>query len=216
MAIDPRLIRMKKAFELTISKPPAGRIVLLVARVWLRDAASASEVGVIPAQDPGARGKGGAPIDGLRFHKPSLKESNLLEIATWNTGKPSNLQDMANPTHAERQLCEFLNTPNKERYFSSIEVELTHSPCTACCAMLEKLKFKNPGSSASLRWIEPYEIPPQATRKDNLEDLMGVGWELSAPATGLPLSPAKGFGERWSHNEIGRPGMRIKSLDVKR
>jgi hypothetical protein len=206
---------MKKAFQQEGSRPPAGRLVLLVARVWLKDATAAAEVGVVPPLDPGARGKDGKYIEGLRFHKPSASDPNLIEIAAWNTGEDSRLRKLGSRTHAETQLYEFLNATNKRRLFKSIELEITHSPCTHCCGLLRSLKEANPGSSASLRWIEPYDSGEQATNKTYLETLLNFGWELAAPSNGLPLCPGIA-GRRWRHDEIGSPGKRIKNLDVMR
>ena len=51
---------------------------------------------------------------------------------TWNTGEASDLRRDGNKTHAEAQFFNFI----RDKVFDSIEIEISHSPCTACIDML--------------------------------------------------------------------------------
>jgi hypothetical protein len=118
MPRDQRLKMLSQAFD-RISPPPRGRSVLMVARIVTK-----TPIGGVarefPAQDPGARVPGG------RVHAILINDPNFLEIATWNTGQPSDLRKTGNRSHAENQFYEFM----RDKEFSKVEIEISHSPCT--------------------------------------------------------------------------------------
>src|SRR5262249_40223859 len=85
--------------------------------------------------------------------------------------------------------------PGKIRDFSSIEIEISHSPCTACADMLvgllrdmkakgtaglpakEKFGWKDAAIPAALRWGELFSTPPQAPTGPYLGKLHEEGWQ---------------------------------------
>jgi len=105
---------------------PDNRAVIMVARV--KPAFEVADL-KLAALDPGARHGGGQV----------LPMPGGLEIVTWNTGKAADLKRYGNRSHAEAQFYELMQKPGepgKIRDFSSIEIEISHSPCTACADML--------------------------------------------------------------------------------
>jgi hypothetical protein len=74
----------------------------------------------------------GARVGGGRILPISITQPNALEVVTWNTGEASDLRKVGNRSHAEAQFFEFI----RDRTFDSIEIEISHSPCTACIDML--------------------------------------------------------------------------------
>ena len=121
---DHRLQLLNQLEQRMPARPP-GRKVVLGARVT-----SSAPFGVgsggVKAKYPGARVAGGRVAVPLNPDKP------MLEIMTWNTGEASDLKRYGNLTHAERQFVELMG----EMPVDSVEVELSHSPCTACSDLL--------------------------------------------------------------------------------
>lgn len=173
MARDARLKLLTAAFDFT-SPPPKGRSVTMAARVLFCDAMSA-DARDIQAQDPGARVPGG------RAHGPVAQNPKLLEIATWNTGKPSDLREYGTRTHAENQFYEFM----RGKKFDHVDIELSHSPCTGCCDLLAGL-LRGSKATGTLCWARPYEWGIQATTSFALMELLKAGWKLAAPADAIP------------------------------
>ncbi len=200
MAVDYRLPMLREALRRTTDVPD-GRIVVMAARV-----APSLGVGVreLRALDPGAKVPGG------RILPIWINAAEALEIVTWNTGEASDLRRYGNKTHAEAQLFEFI----RDKAFDSIEIEISHSPCTACVDMLTgwlrdvrargatvsrepnrrvgkriyvgSPVTKLPDLPAVIRWGKLYDMPPQATTWEYLGDLRKAGWHLAAPASALP------------------------------
>ena len=202
MAVDRRLLKLHEALRRCSGQPP-GRIVTMVARVT-----PALGVGIrdLPALDRGAGIPGGRVlptwIDG--------SGGGALEIVTWNTGEASDLRRYGNRSHAEAQFFEFM----RDREFTSVDIEISHSPCTACADMLvgllKSMKAKGttvsrgpirrvgqriyvgaaietpPAIPATLRWGALFETPPQATTPQSLRELQAVGWQMAAPRSAIP------------------------------
>lgn len=199
MAADRRLLRLQEALRRCPAQP-ANRIVTMVARV-----APAVGVGIrdLPALDTGAGIAGGTVL-------PNWIDAGALEIVTWNTGEASDLRRYGNRSHAEAQFYEFM----RDRDFTSIEIEISHSPCTACADMLAGLLNAMKARSASvlrgpnrrvgkrilvgsaidtarpipatLRWGALFETPPQATTPQSLRALQAAGWRMAAPRNAIP------------------------------
>jgi hypothetical protein len=199
MAVDRRLLRLHEA--LRRCSPPSGRIVTMVARVT-----PGFGVGIrdLPALDSGAR------IPGGRVLPTWIDGADALEIVTWNTGEASDLRRYGNRSHAEAQFFEFM----RDHEFTSVDIEISHSPCTACADMLVGLlrSMQNRGTtvfrapnrrvgqrvyvgsatrtppaiSASVRWGELFDTPPQATTPQSLRELSAVGWRMAAPRAAIP------------------------------
>lgn len=199
MAADRRLLRLQEALRRCPAQP-ANRIVTMVARVT-----TAAGVGLrdLPALDPGAGIAGGTVL-------PTWIDTGALEIVTWNTGEASDLRRYGNRSHAEAQFYEFM----RDRDFTSIEIEISHSPCTACADMLAGLlrSMRDRASSvlrgpsrrvgksvlvgsatdtarpipATLRWGALFETPPQGTTPQSLRALQAAGWRLVAPRSAIP------------------------------
>lgn len=190
MAVSPhhRLIRLHEALSRCPNQPD-NRAVIMVARV--KPAFEVADL-KLAALDPGARHGGGQV----------LPMPGGLEIVTWNTGKAADLKRYGNRSHAEAQFYELMQKPGepgKIRDFSSIEIEISHSPCTACADMLvgllrdmkakgtaglpakEKFGWKDAAIPAALRWGELFSTPPQATTGPYLWKLHEEGWQMSAP-----------------------------------
>ena len=149
----------------------------------------------------------GAPRE-LRILPISITQPNALEVVTWNTGEASDLRKVGNRSHAE--FFEFI----RDRTFDSIEIEISHSPCTACIDMLagwlrkrmesgttfskptirkvgNRTYVGSPGRNlpnvpAVIRWGVLYDMPPQATTWQYLSDLYKAGWQLWLPGNALP------------------------------
>jgi len=201
MATDPRLVILNEALG-RASTLPAGRHVKMVARVTPTFGAVACD---LPALDPGARVAGG------RLLPRVIEEEVRLDILTWNTGETSDLRKYGNLTHAERQFLEFMRGKDPIK----IEIELSHSPCTACADMLggwlKELRARGAKGSrepnrkdakgrtlvgspvitlrdidAEIRWATLYDTPPQATTGQCLGDLHRAGWKLAAPRMAIP------------------------------
>ena len=121
MAADRRLLKLHEALR-RCSAPP-NRVVTMVARVT-----PALGVGIrdLPALDRGAG------IPGGRVLPVWMDGAGALEIVTWNTGEASDLRRYGNRSHAEAQFFEFM----RDREFKSVDIEISHSPCTACADML--------------------------------------------------------------------------------
>lgn len=200
MAADRRLLKLHEALR-RCSAPPPGRIVTMVARV-----APAPGVAIrdLPALDRGAR------IPGGRVLPTWIDGAGALEIVTWNTGEASDLRRYGNRSHAEAQFFEFM----RGRAFTSVDIEISHSPCTACADMLvgllKSMKAKGttvsrgptrrvgqrvyvgaaietpPVLPATLRWGALFETPPQATTPQSLRELQAVGWHMAAPRAAIP------------------------------
>ena len=200
MAVDRRLLKLQEALRRCSAQPP-NRIVTMVARVT-----PALGVGIrdLPALDRGAGIAGGTVLPTW------IDGSGALEIVTWNTGEASDLRRYGNRSHAEAQFYEFM----RGREFTSIDIEISHSPCTACADMLagllKSMKAKGttvsrgpshragqkiyvgsaittpPTIPATLRWGALFEMPPQATTPQSLRELHAVGWHMAAPRTAIP------------------------------
>jgi hypothetical protein len=121
MQIHRRLDMLREAVRR--ASVPDGRSVVLACRVTPALGMGARH---LPALDPGAR------IPGGRILPIWMNKAEMLEIVTWNTGEASDLKRYGNRTHAEAQLFAFL----RDKAFDSIEIEISHSPCTACIDML--------------------------------------------------------------------------------
>jgi hypothetical protein len=199
MQIHRRLEMLRQAMGRAIV--PDGRSVVMAARVT-----PALGVGVreLSALDPGAK------IPGGRILPIWINKAEALEIVAWNTGEASDLRRCGNKTHAEAQFFEFL----RQKAFDSIEIEISHSPCTACIDMLAgwlrnirlqgttvsrepnrrvgnriyvgSATTKLPDLPAVIRWGKLYDTPPQATTWQYLGDLQRAGWKLMAPGLALP------------------------------
>jgi hypothetical protein len=152
----------------------------------------------------------GAKVPGGRILPIWIDKAEALEIVAWNTGEASDLRKYGNKTHAEAQFFGFL----REKAFDSIEIEISHSPCTACIDMLtgwlrdirsqgatvsrepnrrvgKRIYVgseitKLPDLPAVIRWGKLYDMPPQATTWEYLGDLHKAGWKLMAPGSALP------------------------------
>ena len=121
MAVDHRLCMLRQAIER--AAVPDGRTVVMAARVT--PALGVGGVRQPRALDDGAKVPGGCVLP-IWINKPAL------EIVTWNTREASDLRKYGNKTHAEAQFYEFI----REKAFDSVEIEISHSPCTACVDML--------------------------------------------------------------------------------
>lgn len=200
MAADRRLVRLHEALRRCPAQP-ANRVVTMVARVT-----PALGVGIrdLPALDRGAAIPGGTVLPTW------IDGSGAQEIVTWNTGEASDLRRYGNRSHAEAQFFEFM----RGREFTSVDIEISHSPCTACADMLvgllKSMKAKGttvsrapsrrvghrvyvgarietpPDIPATLRWGALFETPPQATTPQSLRALQAVGWHMAAPRTAIP------------------------------
>jgi hypothetical protein len=190
MAVHHRLLTLHEALGRCSSRP-ANRKVVMVARVTPAFDIANLE---LPALDRGAGILGGRvrPIpDGL-------------EIVTWNTGEASDLRKYGNRSHAEAQFFGFM----ADHEFTSVEIEISHSPCTACSDMLVGLLksmrakgrtvsthrvgqrtyvgYRDAAIPAALRWGELYDMPPQATTPQCLRELQAAGWQMAAPRAAIP------------------------------
>ena len=200
MAVDRRLVMLHEALRRCSAQPP-GRIVTMVARVT-----PALGVGVrdLPALDRRAGIPGGTVLPTW------IDGAGATEIVAWNTGEASDLRRYGNRSHAEAQFFEFM----RGRDFTSVDIEISHSPCTACADMLvgllRSMKAKGttvsrapnrrigqrvyvgaaietpPNIPATLRWGTLFETPPQATTPHSLRELQAVGWHMAAPRTAIP------------------------------
>lgn len=200
MAADRRLVRLHEALRRCPAQP-ANRVVTMVARVT-----PALGVGIrdLPALDRGAGIPGGTVLPTW------IDGSGAQEIVTWNTGEASDLRRYGNRSHAEAQFFEFM----RGREFTSVDIEISHSPCTACADMLVGLlkSMRDKGTTvsrepsrrvghrvyvgarietppdlpATLRWGTLFETPPQATTPQSLRALQAVGWHMAAPRTAIP------------------------------
>ena len=210
MAADRRLLKLHEALRRCSAQPP-NRIVTMVARVT-----PALGVGIrdLPALDHGAG------IPGGRVLPTWMDGAGALEIVTWNTGEASDLRRYGNRSHAEAQFFEFM----RDREFTSVDIEISHSPCTACADMLVGLlksikargasvlreptrrvgqriyvgsaKKTPPAIPATLRWGALFETPPQGTTPQSLRELHAAGWQMAAPRTAIP-------------NEAGTPAITL-------
>lgn len=204
MAVDRRLLGLHDALR-RCSPRPSNRTVIMVARVT-----PALGVGIrdLPALDRGAR------ISGGRVLPTWIDGSGALDIVTWNTGEASDLRRYGNRSHAEAQFFEFM----RDREFTSVAIEISHSPCTACADMLvgllKSMKARGttvsqapnrrvgqriyvgsamktaPAIPATLRWGQLFDMPPQATTPQSLRELHAVGWQMAAPRAAIPDDPA--------------------------
>jgi hypothetical protein len=200
MAVDRRLLKLQGALRRCSTQPP-NRIVTMVARVT-----PGLGVGIrdLPALDSGAGIAGGTVLPTW------IDGPGALEIVTWNTGEASDLRRYGNRSHAEAQFYEFMQGHD----FTSIDIEISHSPCTACADMLADLLKsmktrgttvlrganrrvgqrilvgsaidKPPAIPATLRWGALFETPPQATTPQSLRELHAAGWRMAAPRTAIP------------------------------
>ena len=180
-----------------------GRVVVMAARVFCPEPIGAGPR-EISSVDEHARVPGG------RVLPIWLDDTAAVEIVTWNTGEASDLRRYGNLTHAEKQFVRFMG----DRAFTRVEVEISHSPCTACATMLASwLKearqkgrvvtqqpnrregrrvylgarvVRDPEIPAILRWGQLYTTPPQATGWPAIKELYDAGWRLAAPGTELP------------------------------
>ena len=200
VAIDRRLVMLNEVLRRT-APPPPGRVVVMAARITPTFGVGPRE---FPALDTGARVPAGRVL-------PIIGSTGALDVLTWNTGEASDLRQYGNITHAERQFVEFM----RGRDFTSIEIELSHSPCTACADTLAgwlktvraqgatvsrapsrrvegRILIGSPvveelDRQAALRWGQLYATPPQATNWACLGGLQAAGWSLAAPGTALPI-----------------------------
>jgi hypothetical protein len=152
----------------------------------------------------------GAKVPGGRVLPFWINMAEALEIVTWNTGEAFDLRKYGNKTHAEAQFSQFV----RDKAFNSVEIEISHSPCTACIDMLagwlRNIRVlgatvsrepnrrvgnrvyvgsevrKLPDVPAILRWGTLYDMPPQATTWQYLGELHNAGWQFAAPGTALP------------------------------
>jgi hypothetical protein len=202
MAVDRRLLKLHEALRRCSSRPP-NRIVTIVTMVARVTPALGVGIRDLPALDRGARIPGGRVL-------PTWIGAGALEIVTWNTGEASDLRRYGNRSHAEAQFFEFM----RDREFTSVEIEISHSHCTACADMLVGLlrsmkekgttvsqapnrrvgqriyvgsaKRTPPAIPAALRWGELFDMPPQATTPQSLRELHAVGWQMAAPRVAIP------------------------------
>jgi hypothetical protein len=149
--------------------------VLMVARIVTK-----TPIGVV-AREISRSGSQAQEFLAGASHAILINDPNFLEIATWNTGQPSDLRQTGNRSHAENQFYEFM----RDKEFSKIEIEISHSPRTACCDLLAGL-LRGKKVPAALRWGQPYEWGLQSTNRQSLVDLLRVDWRLAAPASALP------------------------------
>jgi hypothetical protein len=182
---------------------PIGRKVVMAARI-ITPLPMGEGMREFPALDPGAKVPGG------RLRPIWLDYTEAAEILTWNTGQASDLRKYGNLTHAEKQFVRFMG----DRQFTRVEVEISHSPCSACTDMLAgwlaecrkkgrmitrapnrrvgrrvyigSLLIRDPDVPAILRWGELYTTQPQATTWQSLSILHRAGWRLVAPRNALP------------------------------
>lgn len=146
--IDPRLPllgsdRLRSARRDGI---PDGRSVILAARLTLSEAVKRDFCN-LPAVDPTALVRATAecpapafPLGG-NIRATKLDQPDTLEIITWNTGEPQDLNKTGNLSHAERQFVEYMKKKRdrEQTFFPSIkaiEIDITTSPCTACADAL--------------------------------------------------------------------------------
>ena len=133
------------------------------------------------------------------------KNSTLICLNAWNTGSSGSIsRRRANPSHAERQLINFMDREKQTdssflRHITKLSVHLDKSPCTACSTALVGLlreireaqgvartgPWRN--SPATLNWNYRYDKTIQRTRWDNLYDLQQIGWRLMSPRDARPL-----------------------------
>jgi hypothetical protein len=200
MSVDRRLLMLHQALRRSTPRP-SGRIVVMAARVTPAFGIGTRELAALDR---------GAGVPGGRVLPIWIDDSDTLEIVTWNTGQASDLRQYGNRSHAEAQFYEFM----KDRDFTSVEIEISHSPCSACADMLVGLlmHMKAKGTTvsrapnrrigqriyvgsatatpsalpAALRWGELYDMPPQATTPQCLRELRSAGWQLAAPRTAIP------------------------------
>jgi APOBEC-like N-terminal domain len=167
---------------------PSSRAVIMVARIK-------PGFKVAKAELPAARDRQ------YRYCGGWVREiTGGLEVVTWNTGQTGDLQpETANESHAERQFLEFMRKPGEAEWgvfrdFASVDIEISHSPCTACADMLKLFLEKNKGTAdppakekfgykdakipAALRWAELYRL----STGPSLNYMQGVGWHMSGRA----------------------------------
>jgi hypothetical protein len=178
----PGLLNLNEALRNCPNRPPS-RAVILVARV--RPAFEVANIELPPACDRQYKYGGGRVLLG--------RVPGGLEIVTWNTGETGDLQpETADESHAERQLIELMRQPKTTddwktyRKFTSMEIEISHSPCPACADKLklmlehgktdsqEKPKFWMKNEPFSLKWAELYRL----TNAPSLHHMQNVGWRM--------------------------------------
>ena len=199
MAVDRRLLKLHGALRRCSLRPP-NRIVTMVARVT-----PALGVGIATSQPwtvaPGYRADGCC--------RPGLGRARLKSSRGTQVRRPICV-DMGIGATLRRNFsrsCGF-------REFTSVEIEISHSPCTACAdtlvGLLRSMKEKGttvsqapnrrvgeriyvgsakrtpPAIPAALRWGELFDMPPQATTPQSLRELHAVGWQMAAPRVAIP------------------------------
>jgi hypothetical protein len=142
---------------------PAGRTVVMAAR--LSPAVGIGTRDLRPLDD-------GARVGGGRILPISITQPNALQVVAWNTGEASDLRKVGNRSHAEAQFFEFI----RDRTFDSIEIEISHSPCTACIDMLAGWLRKRMESGTNL-----LETDNQKSRES---DLRGIAWKEPSKCPG--------------------------------
>jgi hypothetical protein len=138
----------------------------------------------LPADRPGMIHGGGQVLAGDATGKTAIQDT-CQYVATWNTGEEKGLYETANATHAERQLINFL----ADHAVTSINIEITLSPCPPCADQLIKWIGKQKGPVvAVLEWKRLYvsERLGQGTVGDTLNRLHAAGWKLAAPRSEIP------------------------------
>jgi hypothetical protein len=137
----------------------------------------------LPADQQGMIHGGGQVLAGDTNGKRSIQDT-CQYVATWNTGEDKGLYETANATHAERQLINFLGN----HAVTSINIEITLSPCPPCADQLIKWIGKQKGPvEAMLEWKKLYVNGTIGTVGDTLNPLHAAGWKLAAPGSQIPL-----------------------------
>jgi hypothetical protein len=138
----------------------------------------------LPADQPGMIHGGGQVLAGDTNGRTAIQDT-CQYVATWNTGEEKGQYEMANATHAERQLINFL----ADHTVRSINIEITLSPCPPYADQLITWTGKQKGSvDAILEWKRLYVSGRlgQGTVGDTLNRLHAAGWKLAAPGSEIP------------------------------
>ena len=138
---------------------------------------------LLPADRPGMIHGGGQVLAGDTNGKP--RKGTCQYVVTWNTGEEKSLYETANATHAERQLINFL----AGHAVTSINIEITLSPCPPCADQLIKWIGQQKGPvEAMIEWKRLYVSGAlgQGTVGETLNRLHAAGWKLAAPGSEIP------------------------------
>jgi pimeloyl-ACP methyl ester carboxylesterase len=99
-----------------------------------------------------------------------------LFVVTWNTGELTRSVRQRNKHHAEGHLAGWWLAQDKawRDRLVSVDVTVTHSPCTFCCADLRRLTGTEPDTgveSATVAWFQLYEGDRAGVGATNAEAL---------------------------------------------